>query len=125
MILSIALTSIGYYSVVTDGANNGYFYYDLSITVVPMSISMMFLLKKFALPFINSTTSNKLALLSFGIYLIHPAILTVLDVSGIQAISFNPLLSIPLLSVLIFTLAIIVSMIVGKMPILNRIIGFR
>jgi len=88
-----------------------------------MSISIMFLFKNFSVPIINPATSNKLALLSFGIYLIHPAFLGMLSFFGIQAVSYNPLLSIPLISVFAFAMSLIASMIISKIPVYNRPIG--
>jgi surface polysaccharide O-acyltransferase-like enzyme len=124
-ILSVVFTGLGYHSSQLGGTYNSsnYFYNYLSITVVPMSISVIFLLKRFTIPIINSAISNKLALLSFGIYLIHPAVLDSLPVLGLQRASYNPLLSIPLIAVFAFIVALIASMIISKIPIFKRIIG--
>jgi surface polysaccharide O-acyltransferase-like enzyme len=124
-ILSAVLTGLGYHSSQLNGtySSSNYFYNYLSITVVPMSISVIFLLKRFTIPILNSAISNKLALLSFGIYLIHPIILDSLPILGIERTSYNPLLSIPLIAIFAFTIALITSIIISKIPILNKIIG--
>ncbi len=125
-IIAVILNSLGYHnSMMTDGSNNGYFDDYLSITIVPMSISIIFLLKRFQTPIIDSGISSKLALLSFGIYLIHPAIISILALFRIEAQSYNPLLSIPLITILVFVLSLIASLIISKIPVFNRIIGLH
>jgi surface polysaccharide O-acyltransferase-like enzyme len=125
-ILSVALTSVGYhYSLRPDGTSNGYFYQNLSITVAPMSISIMFLLKRFRVPIISPAFSDKLALLSLGVYLIHPFFLELLNFFGLAAKSFNPLSAIPSIAILIFILASIASLLISKITLVNKIIGLR
>ena len=78
---AIALTSFGHYliSSKTASKHGSYFYGYLSITVVPMSISIMLLLKKTKQHLISRKADAKLSSVSFGIYLIHPIILEILN----------------------------------------------
>jgi surface polysaccharide O-acyltransferase-like enzyme len=123
LLLSIILTGAGYHATRAAGSNNSYFYEYLSVTVVPMSLSLLFLLKKFKKPLISSNVSNQLALLSFGIYLIHPAILSALPFFGVRLLTYNPLFALPFFAILIFILALISSFIISKIPLLRKVIG--
>lgn len=77
-ILFAVLTAVGHYyeSIYTKG---GYFYQNFSITIVPMSICLMFLIKNIhhTIP-INESRRKQLAVFSLGAYLIHPAVFDVI-----------------------------------------------
>lgn len=63
----------------------------------------------------------KLSKYSFGAYLVHPLILEILDKSfGINARIFNPLVSIPVLAIIVFTISTIISLIVSYIPVLKK-----
>jgi len=123
-IMSAVINSIGYYfSMAPDHTNNGYFGHCLSITVIPMSISMMFLLKRIKIPLINAVVSSKLAILSLGIYVIHPFFIDSMRFFGFVPESFNPLLSIPLISLIALALSVSSCYLIEKVPGLNKVIG--
>jgi surface polysaccharide O-acyltransferase-like enzyme len=122
-VISVCFTSIGYFnSFRPDGSNKMYFYDYLSITVVPMSICIMLLLKRFTAPIGHPAISSRLALLSFGVYLIHPAVLSSLIFLGIKPELYNSLVSIPALTVLIFLVSLVLSLIITKIPLLKMTI---
>ena len=62
--------------------------------------------------------------LSFGIYLLHPLILDVLDLLGLplDPMPFNTLWYVPLLSVLAFTVAGLSTALLQAVPGLHRLI---
>ncbi len=120
---SSLITLIGYYFVSTQDTSiaDAYFHGYLSITVVPMSISVMYLLKSWNTPIFNEPVSKKLSSLSFGIYLIHPIFVEILNKTGyIKAI--HPAISIPSATVIIFAISAVVAWIFCKIPYLSRTI---
>lgn len=56
----------------------------------------------------------------FGLYLIHALILKILFNFGISSLSFNPLLSIPFVSILTFIFGYIIVVLISKIPFINR-----
>ncbi len=123
-LLSVVLTSLGCYLSARRGnlTEGMYFYGDLSVTVVPMSVSMMFLLKGLSFPLISAQTAERLASLTLGIYLIHPVFIDALDLFGISPLLFHPALSIPLMAVLVFGVSLAVVQGIYLTPYVRRIV---
>lgn len=65
--------------------------------------------------FLTQTSSN-----CFGIYLSHMIFFNALALVGIDILSFNILLSIPILSIVIFIFSFILTEIVRKIPVMGR-----
>ena len=123
--LSAILTALGLFFLSrAKGLGNGLYFYDyLSITVVPMSISMLLLLKTITKPIIiNSSFTHKLAQLVLGVYLIHPIFIDIFKCFGISGLIFNPLISILLISFLVFVFSLITAKLISIIPYFNRII---
>ena len=121
--LSSLLTLIGYYFVSTQDASitDAYFHGYLSVTVVPMSISAMYLLKSWNTPIFNEHVNKKFSSLSFGIYLIHPIFVEILNKTGyIRAV--HPAISIPSATIIIFATSAVMAWIFYKTPYLSRTI---
>ena len=116
-LFSFLLTCVGYY--LTD---RSYFYGYLSISVIPMSISIMYIFKTLDKPIYNECVTKKLSLLTLGIYLIHPLILEIIRYKEYGAMSFHPLISIPIISFVVFVLSLGVAWIIYQVPYLRRII---
>jgi surface polysaccharide O-acyltransferase-like enzyme len=121
---SVVLTSLGcYWFTKTSGLEQGmYFHGNLSITVIPMSLSIMFLLKELSSPIVNLKTSKYIASLSLGIYLVHPAIIDGLDAYGISARTYNPVFAVPIVFVLVSGLSLIVVHSLYMVPYVKRIV---
>lgn len=122
-LLSSLLTLIGYYAVSIHNALlvDAYFHGYLSITVIPMSISMMYLLKSWDTPLVNTNVTKQLSVLSFGIYLIHPVIVEILNKTGyIKAV--HPIVAIPSATIAIFAISFVIAWIFNKAPYLRRTI---
>lgn len=102
-----------------------WFYEYLSICTLITSVSI-FLFAKYVLSKIKlkkKTTSVILALskYSFGVYLCHPLFISILkDYFELTTVSFNPVLSVPVLTLLIFLLSLFVSFIFNKIPFINK-----
>jgi surface polysaccharide O-acyltransferase-like enzyme len=121
---SILLTAFGCFALANyKNLVTGLYFYDyLSITVVPMSVSVIYLLKAWKKPIFNEIFTKKLAALTLGVYLFHPIILDPLIAAGRGPMSFHPALSIPAITLFVFLLSLGVSWTISKIPYLNRTI---
>lgn len=123
-ILFALLTALGHYveSLYFEGS---YFYQNFSITVVPMSIALMFFIKNVhhTVP-INPDFRKELAVFSLGAYLIHPAVFDV--VKKLRYFGFDPqahtLLVIPLTVFGITLFSLLIAYTFSKLPLLKRTI---
>jgi surface polysaccharide O-acyltransferase-like enzyme len=123
-IVSFTLTAVGCYVVASrKGLDAGlYFYNYTGITVVPMSVSVMYLLKSWTLPIGNVALTRKLSLLTLGVYLIHPVILETIQYLGYGPFIFYPAISIPLIAIVVFCLSLIGAWLIYKTPYLSHVI---
>jgi len=122
-LVSVFLTCvIQYYSNFVSAIPAGYSYNYLSLTVVPMSISLMYLLKTWSRPMFSPVIAKKLSILSLGVYLVHPIILEIIHYKGHPAIQFYPLFSIPVLALIVFIVSSLGMWILHQTPYLKKII---
>ena len=63
---------------------------------------------------------QKIAYLTFGIYLVHDFFNIILPKIGLSPTMFNPILSIPIMSVIIFVCSFLVVLIISKIKFLNK-----
>ena len=59
---------------------------------------------------------------SFGAYLIHPFVISVLKYLGLNTLTFNSLLAVPIIGVIVFCGSFLISGILNHIPILNKYI---
>lgn len=123
-LLSAALTASGCYLLAryADLGKGLYFYGYLSVTVIPMSISVMYLLKYWERPILNTRFTRTTASLTFGIYLIHPAIWDVLHHYWPQRAESHSAILIPLAAITIFSLSLPTAWLIQAIPPLKRTI---
>jgi len=123
-IASFALTVIGCYGLAirSDFATGRYFYSYLSVTVIPMSISVMYLLKSWTKPLGGASFARQLADLTLGMYLIHPIVLETFQFLGYGQRSFYAAYSIPILALVALSLSLLAAWVVRKTPYLRRTI---
>lgn len=121
---SVLLTATGCYFVARqNGIHAGlYFYGYLSITVIPMSVSIIYLLRTWADPIGSEQLARKLSSLTLGIYLVHPVFLETLGNAWAGYRALHPALSVPLLSAAVFGLSWAAAWAIGKIPWLRRTI---
>lgn len=121
---SVFLTAMGCYFVAKNqGLDAGlYFYNYLSITVIPMSVTVFYLFKNWTKPIGNEWLTNKLSSLTLGIYLIHPIFLEIIQYAGYWPLSFNSLISIPFISVAVFGFSLGMVWVINTIPYVRRII---
>lgn len=105
----------------------GEFYSNFSLNVLLESISVFvftrYQLTKITALFKYQTLVLKVSKYSFGIYLVHALIIEIMIVIlGINNLSFNPIFSIPTLSIGVFGVSFLISAILNHIPLLNRYI---
>ena len=109
-------------AIKTDLKTGMYFYGYLSISVIPMSISLMYLLKTWNKPILNASITKKLSILTLGIYLIHPILLETINDTQYNVLSFHPIISIPVVAFIIFIVSLGMSWLIYQVPYLRRTI---
>jgi surface polysaccharide O-acyltransferase-like enzyme len=57
---------------------------------------------------------------TFGIYLIHALIIQMFGVMGISTLIINPIISIPLISIFVMIISYLGTIIINKIPVLNK-----
>lgn len=70
----------------------------------------------------NDKIISHLSLCTFGIYLTHDFFIQLLSMTGITTLSFSPFISIPVLSLLIFSLSYFFTSIIRTIPIVKKYI---
>ena len=104
---------------------NGIFYGNLTVNVLLESAAVFVFFKSiFGNLKLNDKAKNlivKLSKYSFGVYLVHVMVLVALNkVFHINTLSFNPIFSVPIITVLIFIVSYIISAIINNIPILKK-----
>lgn len=124
LILTIVEVAVGcYYLAIRQNLALGFYFYDYaSIAVIPMSLAAFILLQRMTLPTALATWMPRIATISMGIYLLHPAILDVLSFLGLRWDVMPAILSVPLISIITFVVAGIGAFIFSKLPILRNLI---
>lgn len=71
----------------------------------------------------NGTVLKKLSRYSFGVYLVHALIMEQMNsLWGINTLSFHPILSVPVLSIVIFLISYLISALLNQIPFLKKYI---
>ncbi|KFX30789.1 acyltransferase [Ralstonia solanacearum] len=123
-VASVFFTAIGFYFLTgMKGPEKGiYFYGNLSVSVIPMSIALMWLLRSLSFSERVAEWFGVLSALTLGIYLIHPIFLESFRFFYFKAKDYYPLLSVPALTVLIFGGSLMFAFVLRKTPYLKRVI---
>ncbi|UAY98319.1 acyltransferase [Dickeya dadantii] len=123
-LISLILTSAGCYLLSSfSGKEIGlYFYNYLSFNVILMSVSFMWILK---FSHLNKSHNKKLKFLSdisLGVYLIHPVFIEVFYYLAARRWVDYSIISIPLLSIIVFLCCIVSVFLIKKVPYLRRVV---
>jgi len=122
--ISFVVTALGTYALSEKaGGFVEYFYAYSSLNVIAMAISV-FLMIKFLAEKIerNNTRKHLLAMsalsqMSFGVYLIHPLVMQLLFSNiNLSAMSFSPILSIPLTALMTLAISFLSIFLLSKIP---------
>jgi surface polysaccharide O-acyltransferase-like enzyme len=100
-----------------------YSYNFVSITVVPMSLALFALSKRLDRPLLGARLTSYGASLTFGIYLIHPAMLKLMEAWGITATMLHPAVAVPLTAACALLLSTLAAAGLMALPGLRRTIG--
>lgn len=75
-------------------------------------------------PFKNEKAAGVLSYLSkctFGVYLVHPLVIDCLSrFAGVSALSFNPIISIPAIALMVFAFSMVISAVMNKVPFVKK-----
>ena len=99
---------------------NEIFYSYTSINVLFESIAVFVFFKKHFSK--QSKFIVTLSKYSFGAYLVHAAVIRVIELCGLNTLSFNPIFSVPVISVMVFVISFAVSGVLNHIPILKKYI---
>lgn len=123
-IVSIIVTFYGCYILAENSSLEYglYFYGYLSVSVIPMSISIMYILKAWDKPIINTSFTKKLSILTLGIYLVHPVILETIDYIQYGTGSFHPIIFVPVVTFIAFVMSAGVVYVIYRIPFIRRIV---
>jgi surface polysaccharide O-acyltransferase-like enzyme len=90
------------------------------IVIISVSIFMVAKLSKPKLPPFIIKARDLIGTYSYGIYLGHAIVLTLLDEQGIKFTWFTPIASIPVTALICFTLALLLVYVVNKIPFVGK-----
>lgn len=106
------------------GEANDIFYNNMSVNVMLEAVFVFIMLKSaFEHRELGTKTSSAVSNLSkwsFGVYLVHPFIIIVLRKIGFFTTSFPHIISIPVISIIVFAVSMLISAILNKIPIVNK-----
>ena len=131
LLSSIATAAGTYYMTLHANEFVGFFYDYLSINVILASGAAFIGLKRLAdskfmhHPLILNTVS-RISVASFGVYLIHALIIDIIGTRlslQVNTSIGNPVWSIMLVSVIVFTISFFIVYLLQKVPVLNRIVA--
>ncbi len=114
------ITLLGtYWASVTQHAFSGMFYEYLSLNVLALSAGVFILIKgsgEATGDYRPSRLKESLIRFGFGIYLIHPLPLRIMVYFGLNYKVINPVLAIPLLTLLCLAVSYMIAWLISKLP---------
>ena len=112
-----------YFLCEVRGIGQGLYFYDyISITIIPMSISLFIIIKNIKFNFKFKSIIPKISGLCFGVYLVHPLILELGALFNIKPENYSSTISIPIITVIVLTVSLTISYIFKKIKILNILV---
>ena len=101
------------------------FYNNFSVNVVLETLSVFVLIKNLLSNTVISDKKckiiSKLSKYSFGTYLVHALIITLLHKGlGLSSISFNTLIAIPVTSIIVFIISYVISAVLNHIPFVKK-----
>jgi surface polysaccharide O-acyltransferase-like enzyme len=123
LIFGLLMTSLGTYFISVTGGANQYFYDYLSPNVILMSGAGFLLLKNLGARLPANQIILQLSKASFGIYLVHVAVLTIFDGRlHFTALSGNPIYMMPLVWVAALAASFVIVYVLQKIPVARLIV---
>ena len=96
------------------------FYDNLTLNILCESIALFVFFKRHIQK--PSAVIRKLAQYSFGAYLVHLAIIDTVKLCGLHSMAFNPIFSVPVISVIVFVCSFVISAVLNHIPVLKKYI---
>lgn len=93
--------------------------FTVNVLLEAVSVFVFFKYRKFDKEKLNAVMS-KLSQYSFGAYLVHILVMSVYKFWGFNAVAFNPVFCIPVLTLATVTVAFLISFVLNKIPIVNK-----
>lgn len=94
-------------------------YFNFTIVFEALAVHTFFKYRHYKYNKLNSLIS-KLANYSFGIYLVHVFSINILELLGINTLTFAPIISVPFVSLVAFIISLLLSGVINKVPLLNK-----
>lgn len=121
------LTTIVVSVLVTQRSGQPYGYWEgASINVLCVVIAVFVLFKyRISRIRLSEKAQNyvvKLSQYSFGIYLVHAFVLERINEAGLSTSTFNPIVAVPVIVLLVFLISAVVSGILNHIPVMNKYI---
>jgi surface polysaccharide O-acyltransferase-like enzyme len=88
-----------------------------------ISIALFIFIKNVSYRSVFEKYKNKIIFISeltFGIYLVHDLLLQIMSRLGLNSLSFNPLISIPIIAFIVFIIGSIIIIFIKRIPILKK-----
>ena len=122
--LGLAVTIAGSYLISVHGGKASVFLYGyMTPNVIASSFAVFLLFRKLAGKITGGgRILRTLSSCSFGIYLVHDAFIMLYQRFDLTTLSFAPILSVPVLAMLVFLPSLLVSYCISKIPFFNRYI---
>ncbi len=124
---SVATAIICHFYAVSQGKSVGILYSNISLPSFIEAIALFLFFKNVKGKFSGGVRKviAFLSPLTFGVYLIHPFIMDQLDGKfELNALTFSPMFSIPLLTVLIVLICFAVTYVMNKIPVVKKFWSF-
>ena len=104
-------------------SSNYYGYFSLNVFLVAIAVFVWFKSRRYKNHPRMNKVMYKLSSYSFGAYLVHALILELLDTHfSLNSLSFNPMLAIPCISIIVFAISYLISYLLNALPVVNRYI---
>ena len=92
------------------------------ILMMSAAVFLLFRSRKIKSGFKMNKAIVKISECTFFIYMFHVFLLEKMNLLGITTVSFHPLLSVPLLSVIAFGISLLLALLADKIPVLGKIL---
>lgn len=107
-----------------EGKANGLYYGNLTVNILLESVFMFVMIKsafeRRELGAKASAAVSKLSKWSFGVYLVHIFVIIVLRKIGFFTSSFPHIISIPVISIIVYAVSMLISSLLNKIPIVKK-----
>lgn len=103
-----------------NGTPTEIFYENISVNILCETVAVfVFFRKNFNFPAKNIRTLSQY---SFGAYLVHAGVIYLFEKFGINSLTFSPIISIPVIAVIVFIVSFAISAVLNQMPVLRKYI---